>query len=119
MIENFSVTRIYSDSAGDSFFENLSIPLEDNGDIGFLSKAQKCNSIIFRKVSATYDYNFHTAPQRQYIVLLDGQIEIETSLGEIRIFKTGDILLLEDTSGKGHKTRNLKTEVRSSIFITL
>jgi hypothetical protein len=51
--------------------------------------------------------------------LLDGEIEIETSLGEKRIFKGGNILLVEDTTGRGHKTRNLQPFKRKSIFITL
>jgi uncharacterized cupin superfamily protein len=34
-------------------------------------------------------------------VLLDGEIEIGTSTGEKRTFKGGDVLLVEDTTGKG------------------
>jgi redox-sensitive bicupin YhaK (pirin superfamily) len=51
--------------------------------------------------------------------LLDGEIEIETSLGHKRIFKAGEILLVEDTNGKGHKTRNIQPIKRRSVFITL
>jgi hypothetical protein len=51
--------------------------------------------------------------------LLDGEIEIETSLGDKRIFKTGEVLLVEDTTGKGHKTKNLQPVKRKSIFILL
>ncbi|HRE51949.1 MAG TPA: hypothetical protein PK339_11035 [Flavitalea sp.] len=115
----FVVTRIYSDSNGDSHFEDIGIPLKDAGEIGFLSDKISAKEVIFRKVKPAYDYDFHHAPQRQYIILLDGEIEIETSLGEKRIFKGGDILLVEDTQGKGHKTRNLQNTERKSIFITL
>lgn len=115
----YKVTRIFEDANGDSQFEDIEIPLEDQGEIGFLSQAQKVSSIAFRKVLPTYDYDFHNAPDRQYIVLLDGAIEIETSLGEKRTFSAGEVLLVEDVSGKGHRTRNLKPEARSSIFIKL
>jgi hypothetical protein len=50
---------------------------------------------------------------------MDGEIEIETSLGEKRVFKHGDVLLVEDTTGKGHRSRNLTRQIRSSLFITL
>lgn len=60
-----------------------------------------------------------TMPQKQYIILLDGGVEIETSLGEKRTFKTGEILLVEDTTGKGHKTKNIENKPRKSIFITI
>src|SRR2546423_5014276 len=101
------ITRVYSDSNGESHFENIQIPLNESGSIGRLSEVLPANGIVFREVEPSYDWNFHTAPQKQYIVLLDGEIEIETSLGEKRTFKAGEILLVEDTSGKGHKTRNL------------
>lgn len=114
-----NITRIYSDDMGESHFEDIQIPLNDKGEIGFLSDEISVKKIIFREVIPAYDYDFHTAPQRQYLVLLDGRIEIETSLGVKRIFNGGEILLLEDTTGKGHKTKNLVQINRKSIFITI
>lgn len=115
----FPVTRVYSDSNGDTRFEDISIPLKDAGEIGKLSEGLPAKSIIFREVEAAYDYNFHNAPQKQYLILIDGGIEIETTLGEKRQFKTGDVLLLEDTDGKGHRTKNLEQKKRRSVFITV
>ena len=118
-MEQFSITRVYSDEKGESHFAEMVVSLEEAGPIGFLSKAQPAESVIFRKVVPTYDYTFHNAPQRQYIVLLDGKIEIETSLGEIRQFGAGEVLLVEDVTGKGHRTRNVQPAVRSSLFIPI
>lgn len=118
-MKQFPVTRIYSDENGDSHFEDILIPMNDAGNIGALSEIQPVKGVIFREVEPTYDYDFHNAPQKQYIILLDGGIEIETSLGETRKFDEGEILLVEDTTGKGHRTKNLKPEKRRSIFITL
>ena len=118
-MQAYRITRIYSDAQGESHFEDVLIPLNEAGPIGFLSDAQAAGKIIFRKVIAQYDYDFHNAPARQYIALMDGEIEIETSDGEVRAFLPGHVLLVEDTTGKGHRSRNLKTAVRSSIFITL
>jgi hypothetical protein len=115
----FSVTRIYSDNNGDSHFEDVEIELREKGNVGRLSDILPTKEIIFREVEPSYDWNFHTAPQKQYIILLDGEIEIETSLGEIRRFNAGEVLLVEDTTGKGHKTRNIRPIKRRSIFITL
>jgi hypothetical protein len=115
----FPITRLYSDSNGDARFEDIFIPLNDAGEIGKLSEGLPVTSIIFREVEASYDYNFHNAPQKQYLILIDGAIEIETTLGEKRQFKAGDVLLLEDTEGKGHRTRNLEPRKRKSVFITV
>lgn len=115
----FQVTRVYSDGNGDTHFQDVEITLTEAGSIGRLSPELPAKGIVFREVGPSYDWNFHTAPQRQYIVLLDGEIEIETSLGEKRIFTAGEVLLVEDTAGKGHKTRNLQPVKRKSIFIAL
>jgi hypothetical protein len=115
----FTITRVYSDAEGDSRFEDISIPLTEEGALGKLSEGVPVKELLFREVAPEYDYDFHTAPQRQYIILLDGEIEIETSLGDKRTFKGGDVLLVEDVTGKGHKTRNLVTEKRRSILVTL
>jgi hypothetical protein len=50
---------------------------------------------------------------------LDGGIEITSSLGEQRTFKAGEIILVEDTTGKGYKTRNTKNAKRKSIIIKI
>ena len=118
-MKQFPVTRIYSDENGDSHFEDMFVPMNNAGDIGALSESQPVKGIIFREVEPSYDYDFHNAPQKQYIILLDGGIEIETSQGEIRSFGAGEILLVEDTTGKGHRTRNLNPEKRRSVFVTL
>jgi quercetin dioxygenase-like cupin family protein len=115
----FPVTRVYSDKNGDTKFEDIHMPLKDAGEIGKLSKGVPVTSIIFREVEASYDYDFHNAPQKQYLILIDGGIKIETTLGEKRQFQTGDVLLLEDTEGKGHRTKNLEPRKRKSVFITL
>ena len=116
-MQHFSITRVYADAHGDSRFEDREIPLHEAGLIGALSEGFTVRELIFRKVKPDYDYHFHNAPERQFLVLLNGEIEIETSLGEKRIFKAGDVLQLEDTEGKGHRTRNILQEERNSLFI--
>ena len=113
----FPVTRVFSDENGDSRFEDILIPMNDSGEIGFLSDELPAKGIIFREVKPDYDYNFHNAPQKQYLFLLDGAIEIETSLGDKRVFNAGEVLLLEDTMGKGHRTSNIKEARRRSVFV--
>ena len=114
-----NITRLYTDTNGDSVFEDLTIALSDQGDIGKLSDGYPVRQLIFRETDGDYDYDFHHAPQRQFIIMLDGEIEIETSRLEKRRFRAGDILLAEDTTGKGHRTRSIDKKLRRSLFITL
>ena len=115
------VTGINLFSAGD-FAEGddrEEIVLRDAGQIGRLSDPIEAQAVIFRTNEPGYDYDWHTAPQRQFIVLLDGAIEIEASDGNRRTLRGGDVLLMEDTTGKGHRTRNVEPRERRSLFIVL
>lgn len=47
------------------------------------------------------------APTRQFLALLSGAVEMETTDGTVQRLGPGDLVLLEDTSGKGHVTRNV------------
>lgn len=112
-------TRIYNDDNGDTHFEDVDILLSDKGLIGKLSEIYPVQSVQFRENDPHYNWDFHTAPSRQFVILLDEEIEVTTSLGEVRNFKGGSILLVEDIQGKGHKTRNVKQQSRKSIFIKI
>lgn len=113
------ITRIYSTPDGHSHFEEVNIPLHDAGGIGFLSDSLTATQIVFRETAEDYDYDWHHAPTRQFVILLDGKIQIDVSSGESRQFGAGDILLLEDTYGRGHRTRTLDGKRRRSIFVAL
>jgi uncharacterized cupin superfamily protein len=75
--------------------------------------------VILRETGADYDYDWHNAPRRQFIVMLEGTVEIEVGAGTTRRFGPGDILLAEDTTGRGHRSRTVNQQVRRSIFIPL
>jgi quercetin dioxygenase-like cupin family protein len=113
------ITRIGVTPSGGSRFEEMEIDLTDAGAIGRLSEPYAASSVTFRETDPDYDYDWHRAPRRQLIVLLDGKIEVEVTSGEKRQFSGGDVLLVEDTTGTGHRTRALGEHVRRSLFIAL
>ncbi|HLN54606.1 MAG TPA: hypothetical protein VK207_01370 [Bacteroidales bacterium] len=112
-------TRIYSDKQGESHFETVELKLTPEGPLGAMSEVFSAKAVQFRENTADYYWDYHNPPAKQFVILLDGTIEITTSLGEKRLFNGGDILLLEDTEGKGHRTENVKKETRKSLFIQL
>lgn len=104
------ITRIYTDAEGETHFDEVDEPL-----VEFRSNAEYTRSIdayglMFRTTEPLGDDSplgdWHTAPQRQYVMFLKGETEVEVSDGEKRHFKSGDVFLVEDTTGKGH--RNLR-----------
>ncbi len=112
-------TRLFTGTDGESHFEDLDITLVDAGSVGKLSQPQKATSVIFRETAGDYDYDWHNAPQRQYIIMLDAGVEITVGDGTSRIINAGEILLVEDTTGHGHVSRALQSKPRKSVFITL
>ncbi|HET9051042.1 MAG TPA: hypothetical protein VFO60_05020 [Candidatus Dormibacteraeota bacterium] len=113
------MTSIRVTSSGGSRFEEIDIELVDAGAIGRLSQPLAASNVTFRETAPAYDYDWHRAPRRQLIVLLDGEIEVEVTSGEKRRFHGGDVVLVEDTTGTGHRTRTIGEGTRRSIFIAL
>ena len=113
------ITRLYTGSDNESHFEDIEIELESSGEIGQLSDKMNATGIIFRRTEPNYNYDWHNAPERQYIIMLDGAVDVEVGDGTVRRFSTGDILLVEDVDGHGHKSRAVNNEARTSVFVTL
>jgi len=115
-----AVTRVYTGSDGESHFEDIEVPLRDLGAIGALSSLEPATGVVFRETDPGYDYDFHNAPRRQYVVnLKGGVVEIEIGDGTTRRLGPGDVLLAEDTTGRGHRSRSVDGLPRSCLFITL
>lgn len=114
------ITRIYTGADGESHFEEIDVELSDLGAIGAISKPTAAKSIVFRETGADYDLGFHTAPRRQFVIMLSGgRVELEVGSGEKRVLGPGDVLLAEDTTGRGHISRALDPAPRRSIFVAL
>ena len=77
------------------------------------------SGLIFRVTQADYDVDWHPAPRRQYIINLDAGVQITASDGESRKIGAGEVILVEDTTGKGHLSKALDGRLRHCIFVTL
>jgi len=62
---------------------------------------------------------WHTGPARQFVITLSGSSEVEVSGGVHVVAGPGHINLIEDTTGKGHITRNFGPEDRIALTIPL
>lgn len=112
------VTRIYTGEDGQSHFEDLDYELHPS-KVGLLSELIPATGAILRETPGDYDYDFHTAPRRQFVVNLDASVEIEVGDGSKRLLGPGEVFLTEDTTGQGHISRAVDGKVRHSIFIAL
>jgi uncharacterized cupin superfamily protein len=113
------ITRVYTGADNKSHFEDIEVQLKDGGKAGFMSALEKATGVVFRETDGSYNFDFHNAPRRQYVVNLEGEVEIEVGDGTKRLLRSGDILLAEDTTGQGHISRAVRGKPRKSLFITL
>lgn len=113
------IHNLYADANGESHFRDLEIDLADAGNFSKLSARLPATGVIFRETSGDYDLSWHPAPRRQYIVNLDGGVQITASDGESREIKAGEVILVEDTTGKGHLSKSIGGKMRRSIFIAI
>jgi hypothetical protein len=104
--------RIYADSNGCSHFEVKNINLESKDYAPpapplNTSVAESANQSVFLELPVGWYGDWHPTPVRQWLILMSGECEFEAGDGDRLIRKAGDVVLLDDTSGKGHQTQVL------------
>ena len=111
------IHNLYADANGESHFRDLEVEWAEETRSGKLSKRLPAIGIIFRQVPPTYDLDWHPAPRRQYIINLDAGVQITASDGESRVIGAGEVILVEDTKGKGHLSKAVGQKIRHCIFV--
>jgi hypothetical protein len=114
-------TRLYAGSDGETHFEDLEMAAPNRPGSGEQSAVLPAKAFqVQRTVGESSVSDWHTAPRRQYIIQLSAGTEREVSDGEVRQFGPGTIILVEDTTGKGHVTRSIDDEgERLMLYIHL
>ena len=104
------LTQFVTTAAGGSRFEEVEIALdiEREGAGGYTlmtSDPFESPAVAFVSLPADLDQDWHPAPTRQLVHLLEGTVEVTTSDEDVRRFNAGDIFIAGDTTGQGHRTR--------------
>src|SRR6267142_640877 len=102
--------RLYSDENGESHFEDVEIDLASTDYAPpapplSLSSFSPATQFGFMKAPAGWSSDWHPTPARNIFFVLTGEWEVTASDGESRRFSQGSVLLVEDTTGKGHSSR--------------
>ena len=121
---NGPFTRIVATPDGGSRFVDDAVDLVD-GDFAppapplGLGPVAGAGSVRFIGASPGWDSPPHPAPARQWVVMVRGIVEATTTDGEVRRFEPGAAVLLEDTTGAGHRTRVLGDEPWLAMVVVL
>lgn len=113
--EAFKITRIYTDDNGESHFRQIKVDfkLVDYAPPAppiSVSEVQDAEGVLFISSPAGWYGDWHTAPKRQLMFCLTGELEVKVSDGETQRFGPGCPILVEDTTGKGHISRVVGSE---------
>jgi hypothetical protein len=111
------IHNLYTDASGQSHFRDIEVEWTEQRRGSKMSKRLPANGIIFRETQAEHDIDWHPAPRRQYIINLDAGVKITASDGEARVIGVGEVILVEDTTGKGHLSQHVEGKIRHSIFV--
>ena len=108
-----NLLRIYTDADGQTHFDEIDWRLREGEfsplcPAGYsISDALSASEIRVLRIPAGYVDAWHPVPDRMLFTLLNGRLCVEVSDGEQRIIETGQQFLCHDTSGKGHRMREL------------
>ena len=98
--------RMYTGTDGETHIEELK--LSDHPEFESL---QKVAGIRLQRSKAGRFIDFHPAPDRRWLTILEGQVEIGLGDGSKHRFGPGDLRLIEDVTGHGHTTRYLSDNI--------
>lgn len=116
--------RLFAGENGESHFDEVEIefnladhvpgaaPLELSGTL-------TADQLGFMRAPAGWASDFHVATSRSIFVVLDGEWEVTASDGESRRFAGSSVLLVEDTSGKGHTSRVVSNSASVAVMVQL
>ena len=115
-----NVIRVYSTDDGESHFQDVELPtsLVPSGAYE-RSAVRPAGETNFAIQPPGFFADWHPAPSRRFFVMISGVCEVGTSDGETRTFRGGDVLLLEDVTGRGHTMRVTGDSPRVAMHVTL
>jgi hypothetical protein len=116
--------RLFADDMGESHFEDITVELAladfapSSPPMG-VSRRMAATTSAFIGGPAGWTGDWHVSSARNLFVVLSGQWEIEASDGTVRKFSVSDVLLAEDTTGKGHRSRVISQGDSLALLVQL
>ncbi len=116
--------RLFATPDGESHFEDVSTDLLPTDFAPpapplDLSASRQATGFRFMSGAPGWIGEPHPSPRRQLFVGLTGEIEATASDGSVRSFRAGQVLLMEDTFGKGHSSRVVGEAPMVGVVVSL
>jgi hypothetical protein len=113
-------TRLYASDDGESHFEDIEIAFVQGKHVPSgpplgLSEAWIATNSSFMEAPRGWESSWHISSTRNFFVVINGDWEVTASDGETRRFGPQSLLLVEDMTGKGHKSRVVSDSIAAMI----
>ncbi len=117
-------TEIYSDIEGETHFRDVDVAfslvdLAPPSAPMNVSEYRAAKEVGFVQLPPGYGGGWHPAPSVGHIFVLEGDLEVEVSDGEIRDFPQGSVWLHRDLTGKGHDTRVVSEDGAAMVMVKM
>ena len=102
--------RVHGDTDGETHVTPVEIPVSETpvGTVRGMGDIPTTTVGVAEFVGCRKpDTGMHEPPRRAFIVVLGGELEIVTSLGQQTRLRAGDFLLADDMGTKGHISRDV------------
>ena len=111
------IHNLYTDASGQSHFRDIEVEWIEERRGANCPNACRRPASFFAKPRPSTTSTWHPAPGRQYIINLGAGVKITASDGESQVIGTGEVILVEDTTGKGHLSQHVEGKIRHSVFV--
>jgi hypothetical protein len=99
--------HLHADDDGMSHFADIPLDLSDGPNGSGVELLSAVQGLLLCEVPSGWTSGYHTAPRRQLVLQLSGSGEIVCSDGTSRVVGPGDLLLADDVTGQGHRSREI------------
>jgi hypothetical protein len=84
-----------------------------------LDRRADVKDVHFKESPPHSSFDWHDAPEPQYVITLAGTLEFTTRDGESFIIRPGDVLVATDNVGSGHKWRLIDNAPWRRCYVVL
>ena len=116
--------RLFADADGVSHFQDAEVSLVESAYAPpappyLVSEREGATGVVMTTLPAGWFGDWHPSPRLQWWFQLSGELEVEVGDGEKRRLGPGDIVRVEDTTGRGHTTRVVGSEPVRAVYVHL
>ena len=83
------------------------------------SRVLDAKGVTIMRTPAGYVDEWHPAPYQVLTILLTGTLRVDTSDGDHRIIKAGELFINKDITGRGHRLTEVNGEAYDMALIQL